>query len=115
MSDYKPVKGDRVRVTFEAEVEQVYSDGDLRFDLVDGYSTEIPHEGTFSIEKLEPPVEMFKPGDVVRWHFDPPWRVVALGRTGYVELPRGAEGKYDNLSGGVGWFTSERYEKVQLG
>lgn len=51
MSEYKI--GDRVRVSFEAEIEHVYADGDLQFELVKNYYTEIPHDGNFSIENCQ--------------------------------------------------------------
>lgn len=108
MSEYKT--GDRVRVSFEAEIKTIFDDGDLGFELVDHYSTEIPHEGNFSIEKVEPPVVTFQPGDVVRRKEDGLLYLVTLG--GWVPI-------------GWGWsvfmdcspafpFTSRYYEKVEL-
>lgn len=113
MSDYKPAVGDRVRVSFEAEVEHIYADGDLRFELVENYGTSIPHEANFSIEKIEPSVVTFEPGDVVRAFHEGPDDLYVVGKDGYLELPSGhyyADGPDTYKS-----FTSDYYEKVSLG
>lgn len=61
MSDYKPAVGDRVRVVLEGEVN--YSPGG--FYTTRHYFSQGDPE-VVSIEKIEPPVTVFKPGDVVR-------------------------------------------------
>jgi hypothetical protein len=107
---YQPVKGDRVRVVLEGEVGYV---GDLFFDVQGkGALNSISPDGdhVVSIEKLEPPVEVFGPGDVVR-HQRIPGLVYALGASGYfaVEAQAWRPGDYGKA------FTSDRYEKVDLG
>ena len=74
MSNYKPQKGDRVRVTTEVEVidDRVTSVATVPNGLdVRGYRAlhkgiEVVIPADSCIEKIEPPVEVFKPGDVVR-------------------------------------------------
>lgn len=104
---FKPVKGDRVRVVLEGEVKHVYSDGDLHIESAKYYKTEVPREGIISIEKIEPPVEVFKPGDVVRGKVF--GHVFTIADDGYVSHSTGA------FRPGYNEFTSRGYEKVSLG
>src|SRR5690348_16498813 len=77
MGDYKPVKGDRVRVVLEGVVShdsgypnedddgiQLLIDGSPNDTLTIGHS-DVNSDGC-TIEKIEPLVEVFGPGDVVR-------------------------------------------------
>ena len=68
MSDYRPSKGDRVRVVLEGEVTSTHRGGDSFVVGAFGEANEIAAsaEHVISIEKLEPPVTVFKPGDTVR-------------------------------------------------
>jgi hypothetical protein len=63
MGGYKPVKGDRVRVVLEGTAEGTATSprttGEFCLD-------ENPLDNAVSVEKVEPPVTVFKPGDVVR-------------------------------------------------
>jgi hypothetical protein len=123
---YTPVKGDRVRVVVEGEVEWVTHYADGVFDLDGGAVGIHPHhKNVVSIEKVEPPVEVFKPGDVVRHKAQ--GSVRALASDGYVRLD-GEPGKfywYNALSGperslrpAVSYrledFTSKNFELVDL-
>ena len=119
MSDYKPKEGDRVRVVLEGTVTGVnsgYGWFNLRTDGGLGYAG-IHDDG--SVEKIEPPVEVFKPGDVVRDKATSTVR--ALGENGYVILQSGftqevgALVSYGNFGYQEHEFTSERFEKVDLG
>lgn len=109
---YTPVKGDRVRVVLEGEIKGVYSDGDLRIESVEHYSSDLAHEGIVSIEKIEPPVEVFKPGDVVRSKEHPSLRYV-IGCDGYFSF-QGNDFRDHAESFLEDAFTSERYERVTL-
>lgn len=110
MSDYKPVKGDRVRVVLEGEVSEVWHSG--RFvlqsddDAVEiGFSADRVEGFNVSIEKIEPPVEVFQPGDVVRSILFPE-HVYRLGNGGYYS--HSMEKTYRPL----GAFTADEYELV---
>lgn len=114
---YTPQRGDKVRVTTEVEIldDQVTSVPSLPRGrgvrgyraLLDGVEVVIPANA--DIEKLEPPVEVFKPGDVVRSKGSPRFRF-ALYEGGYVDLVNGL-----NNEGCVTKFTSADYEKIDLG
>lgn len=118
MSDYKPQKGDRVRVVVEGEITGTYREGQcFNIGHSPGGMYVTPHtEHVVSVEKLEPPVEVFGPGDIVRPK-DIGHIVYMLGRNHYSYVYTGpGEGEvirarfYDTER-----FTSERYEKVNLG
>ena len=110
---YTPQRGDRVRVVIEGEVYHVAEDrfgvGD---DPLDGRGNIIyPDKGhVVSVEKLEPPVEVFKPGDVVRYKFGPRRYVYTIATGGYVDHE---DGVYLDAAGDL--FTSRSYEKIDLG
>lgn len=103
-------RGDRVRVTIEGEVEFGSSFG---VDLEVGDGVVHLREGTWrgvEFEKIEPPVEVFKPGDRIR-HRDIGFEVT-IGDTGYL---------VHHTTGNHSWrpwrnepFTSELYERVSL-
>lgn len=122
MADIK--NGDRVRVTVEGLAHNngtytVVRSADDQDHWLAEYRNLLVGEGV-TVEKIEPPVEVFKPGDVVR----------ALDQPDYVYLVR-PDGKYIYLRttpdagldlligrefGPMGLqFTSERYERVDLG
>lgn len=69
---YKPVNGDRVRVVMEGEVtaanEEYFIIEDRKPETTSRNSTYVRSDAEFlvSVEKIEPPVTVFKPGDVVR-------------------------------------------------
>ena len=103
-------KGDRIRLTLEADVLYGSSFGvDLAVPAVAGGQFTI-REREFSdveFEKVEPPVEVFKPGDVVR-HKTARRFTFALGKYGYLDIVNGVWNDRPNE------FTSESYEKVDL-
>lgn len=99
---YTPVKGDRVRVVLEGEVGLV-TDG---WVYLDGAS--VPIERAISVEKLEPPVVKFGPGDTVR-NKTFGGLLYTLGDDGYF-----AHRDNEWCHGGQDYFDSRHYEKVNL-
>lgn len=116
MSKYKPVAGDRVRVVLEGEVGWVSGSGTGNFEVGTGDSYVNPDRAeVVSVDKIEPPVEVFKPGDVVRErttgvHY-------ALAVDGWTLL-NGRDSRHyrKNATGGYvgGEFNSVAYERVPL-
>ena len=118
MSEYRV--GDRVRVTFEAEVvgDGAPSSACLcSFEYGNHYrggakirETYLRQEGV-EVEKTDPPVETFKPGDVVRHTA----HIYALTPTGFVVLDQGIfytygeGGRYQAED-----FTSDVFERVDI-
>lgn len=122
MSDYKPKVGDRVRVVLEGEVTDTaggsvtISDRALRgSDPVFWCSSTVADDAKFlvSVEKVEPPVEFFKPGDVVRDTRN--GMLYALSTEGYIYLKDGEFVRKYNGEYSGGPFTSKNCEKVNLG
>lgn len=111
MSGFK--KGDRVRVTLEGEVKDVLTSGAVALHYDGEYVFVQPPE---KVEKIEPPVEVFGPGDFVR---DPEsGQVFLLIEDGYVQV-KPTIGQANPLT----WpdqpdhtetFTSENYERVDV-
>lgn len=99
---YKPSAGERVRVVYEGSVSDANHIG---FDI-----HEVPFlyedASLVSIEKIEPPVETFGPGDTVRDKRDPEF-VFVIGRDGYLDMYN--DGIWNE---GTHPFTSENYERV---
>lgn len=107
MTDIK--KGDRVKVTFEGVVRGVNARyvslendatawlGELRHDLV-------------TVEKIEPPVEVFKTGDLVRSIDSRNYYLIT--DKGYLEMNKGIRGQHNPLGSIV--FTSKNYERVSF-
>ena len=106
-------KGDYVRITIEGEW------------LVEGYTVEgikaLPEIGvapgdTVTVEKIEPPVETFKPGDVVRPKANHEYVYAILENDKYTYLKCPEE--FTILGGTFGPmyppFTSRHYEKVSI-
>lgn len=111
MSDIKV--GDRVRVTFEATVRRANS-AFVSLEGDDGWIGELNYLKV-PVEKIEPPVETFGPGDVVRSRTD--GCVRALSSDGYVKIPRGEFFRYDDRRRGacrLEEFTSKRFERVEI-
>lgn len=110
MTDIK--KGDRVRVTFESVASEVSSVG---LNLHNGHTfVNIKQEGV-TVEKIEPPVEVFKPGDVVR---NSAW-TYALGTDGFLTIasayghPVGTFSRYgENGRYEASDFTTKWFERV---
>lgn len=101
--------GDRVRVTLEGTVESL-SDRDLcvgRGWAEQSIIARHPNEHTITIEKIEPPVEVFKPGDVVRHKKHRSFRYT-LGGGGYFSH------QLLTWVSSATQFTSEDYELVIL-
>lgn len=121
MGNYEPKVGDRVRATFELDVVSnrgpvdgggcVCADRPSRIRLA--YL-----KGAVSIEKVEPPVKVFKPGTVIRHRY---YRadtyavveggLVRLTGSGYMSYPNGAIIPTSRLHYGP---TSAHYERVTL-
>lgn len=105
---YRPEVGDRVRVVLEGEVRETTTE---TFVVGDGFWSNVIHpdsEHLVSVEKVEPPVEVFGPGTVVRskrsgWAY-------TVGEGGFLshELGRWVIHRLSNH------FTSERYERIEL-
>lgn len=109
---YKPLDGDHVRVVYEAEVSDADHEGFAMRSEEGGNDVPIffNDHGLVSIEKLEPPVEVFKPGDVVR-SIERPENVYALGYKQYLAIgPKNTLGQGQPHE--VGEFTSKHYELV---
>lgn len=100
-------KGDRVKVTIEADVLFGSSFG---VDLDVGGGTVTLREETWrglEFEKIEPPVEQFGPGDVVRSKLNGDIR--ALGHDGWFNITTRTWHRGD-----VSLLTSEGHEKVSI-
>lgn len=118
MSDYRPKEGDRVRVVMEGTIGEVWHSGLFRLHP-DNEATEFtvsPDRAkgfNLSIEKIEPPVETFKPGDVVVRKGSNLQRLIT--DDGWVAFGPGWSfpGTHMDEPGRV--HTSEHYEKVNLG
>lgn len=108
---YSPVKGDRVRVVLEGEVTQA-NEYDPWFNL-EGKPLYSEGSAIVSVERIEPPVIVFKPGDVVQDKTNPRWKY-AIGKKGYTQL---SDGSYfaDGEPFIQNEFTSKGYELVSLG
>lgn len=75
-------KGDRVRVTIEGEVQRAFDSGALW--LPGGLGSTVDPDHIVSAEKIEPPVEPFKPGDFVREISS--GQVFYVAKGGYVQV-----------------------------
>ena len=110
---YMPVKGDRVRVVLEGEVTSEGRPGTFWISVADryGWDNHINPEAehVVSIEKIEPPVETFGPGDTVR-HKRFQGLVYSIGRDGY--YAHQAQVWRPGVPGDE--FTSESYERVEF-
>lgn len=109
---YRPVKGDRVRVVLEGEVVEALSSTTFTVGEAGTWENLInqEREHVVSVEKIEPPVEVFGPGDTVRSRFYPNL-VYSIGDDGcYAHharewRPAGEDDSY---------FTSATHERVEL-
>lgn len=110
--NYVPQVGDRVRVVMEFDATADGSDcictngGPVALEYLDSPIV-------VSVEKIEPPVEVFKPGDRLRrlegWNYE-----ITLGDEGFFQhfnTGKVSFYRYDGSSGAKS-FTSERYELV---
>lgn len=105
---YAPKKGDRVRIVLEGEVG--YMDDDAFEVGTSSVNFIVPRaEHVVSIEKVEPPVVKFKPGQVVR-HKDHRDFIYTVGTGGYLDNRTGTWWKTPRNN-----FTSAHYEPVDLG
>jgi len=115
VSDYKPKEGDYVRVVLEGQVEYL-TGGDSFMLNTNGIYPDQEH--VVSVEKIEPPVEVFKPGDVVR--SKDAGVVRALGDRGYVIVKsafrhdNGLFVSYDTTGLRSSDFTSDKHEKIDI-
>lgn len=110
MSDHKPRPGDRVRVTTEGEVSWVSAAGAFEVGRDDQavYFKPGNQPSVVSIEKIEPPVTVFKPGQTVRGKRS--GLLYSLGEGGFWSHT------YNKFyqTGGDPRFTSKSYELVDL-
>ena len=99
--------GDRVRVTLEGTYRGESTDS----PCLNGHTMPLRSRENVTLEKIEPPVEVFQRGDVVRHRQT--GNTYTLTNDGYVSHTTGAV-----WMDGAGWrdsqFTSERYERVEL-
>ena len=115
MTDIK--KGDRVKVTLEgtltsADHPDAFAMGRSQQRAI--FSTQAK-EYTVTIEKIEPPVEVFKPGDVVRVKRGLDGHARVLGQDSYIVIPSGRQWRYGEAGGYEREeFTSRRFERVNL-
>lgn len=121
MSDIKV--GDRVKVAIEGTVGEVLRLGDnntvygLGFvnQFGNGSHTVFTNQDDVTVEKIEPPVETFGPGDVVRAKgIRGVFESRALGRDGYLAFPGGRFYRYGTDGFQASEFTSDRYERVEI-
>ena len=112
MSNYKPQKGDRVRVVLEGKVLGTDKNG-FSLGAYDGNFIIPGAEHVVSIEKIEPPVEVFKPGDVVRAKWNDGF-LYSLGRDGYFSHSSALWFPYEDSITQAKDFTSRVYERVEL-
>lgn len=114
MTDYKPQKGDHVRVVLEGEVTSPGEQGEFTL-LPNNHCTSITLSlqrlagFSASIEKIEPPVTVFKPGDLLRRKSDGTHYLITLD--GWTIVGNG----YVEEQPAYRPFTSEHYELVSLG
>ena len=109
--------GDQVKVALEGEVTRVLKYGgfgddcfELRIQMYGSLHPHYVYTDSAIIEKAEPPVEVFKPGDIVSDAFGTV-RVIAQG--GWVRLDNGKF--YSTKDAEPIAFTSEHFERVQVG
>jgi len=101
---YTPEEGDYVRVVIEGRVDSRstfndwFSVGDFEF-----YPTEVA-----SVEKIDPPVVQFKPGDTVRDKHRP--EVFTLGVDGYLDHQN-----WQWYPAPITGFDSQHYELMEEG
>lgn len=121
--------GDRVRVTIEGAVSRVWAEGSptdlgltVRFDSTFGEHI-LTHgsvkRGSVVVEKIEPPVKEFGPGDTVS-HLRS-GVLISLGGEGFFNHEQGKFFPWGHFSDALGksldreHFTSVNYERVELG
>lgn len=99
--------GDKVRINAEGTVLEVSSFGDLKVSHSDGYDVSWFHSR--SVEKIKPPVEVFKPGDRVRLKSDSDCEFT-LADSGF--LAHWSSGQVDWISSPTSIFTSKGFTLV---
>lgn len=116
---YRPEKGDRVRVVLEGVVEPGIDGFFLLSSLEDdsGHANFIwPDEAhVVSIEKVEPPVVQFQPGDIVRHNGS--GLIFVLGKNGYTHITTypGLYRTYESVCyGSPEDFNSKGFTKIEL-
>ena len=115
---YKPVKGDRVRVVLEGEVRATNGMYTNVQNDEGEWLAEFKHE-LVPVEKIEPPVTIFKPGDRIRALGG--GNEYTLADAGYVShgsagvTGRGRLMSYMDTATQRDHWTSDRYELVSLG
>lgn len=122
VSEYKPQGGERVRVVLEGDVaDDVNSIGfSLEQETGGFFPIMWDDSSVVSIEKIEPPVEVFKPGDRVRSKAS--GAEFTLGEDGYLAHRNPAREPhysrwmdYRVTATQPSHFTSQKYERVELG
>lgn len=108
MSEYKPEVGDRVRVVYEGKVSSIDT---LGFTIEDEVPVLDKDPGLVSIEKVEPPVTTFGPGDVVQRKGSILKRLIT--DDGWVAVGEGWSFPGTHMTERLA-HTSEDYERVEL-
>lgn len=108
-SEFK--RGDRVRVVLEGEIGTVGRTGSFLLGRRAENHIDPNYEHVVSVEKLEPPVEVFKPGDVVRSKGGYDLWFITRGGYAYANGPNAGA----HFEDGGEPFTSQLYEKVDIG
>ena len=111
--NYKPKKGDRVRVVLEGEATYCDTPG---FGVGTGEYLNfiVPtREHVVSVEKVEPPVEVFGPGDTVRRKNTRPAYIYSLGHEGYFSHQVNYFREWSSGTNNTE-FTSKHYERLDL-
>lgn len=99
--------GDRVRVTFEGKWTGRAADTES-VTFIDGTNVPTPTRTNVTVEKIEPPVEVFKPGDTVRDRNARDY-IFTIGRSGYFDHHNALWNSGDHEP-----FTSKEFERVSL-
>lgn len=110
MSEYVPKAGDHVRVTLEGRVTTA-SSWFFEVECSDGRFNRFSEKADITVEKIEPPVEVFKPGEVIRHKGS--GVVLALAEVGFLNIDHKRFYRYVD-AGHPEHFTSEHYERVVL-
>lgn len=115
-ADYKPRTGDRVRVVLEGEANGVGSSGFVIGESYDDNFIAFGAKHVVSIEKIEPPVTVFKPGQTVRLRSRSglPPLTYSIGNGGYYSHHGKKWFTHEEARTHEGYFTSRQYELVEL-
>jgi hypothetical protein len=112
---YKPQEGDRVRVVLEGDVAYLCPGGGF---MLASNGIWPDQEHVVSVERIEPPVETFGPGDLLRSKRSGGLRLLALGGYVVVRSTGFADGEFlpygQSPAIPAQDFTSKDWEKVDV-